>query len=135
KVLRELNLSPEHFVYPYGAVDSRTEPIVRQLFKSGFSTRSGIVSFPMNQFAIQRFSIGASTTLEQINQKTDEALVGGKLVVWVSHVRAFDRPKVEAAIEYALSQGFKFKTVTEAINEFGNLIDFDNTKIGAEGQV
>src|SRR5699024_1167639 len=38
-------------------------------------------------------------------------------------------------IEYALTKGFKFKTVTEAINEFGNIIDFDNTKIGANGQV
>ena len=135
KVLRELNLSPDHFVYPYGAVDNRTEPVVRQLFKSGFSTRSGIVSFPMNQFAIQRFSIGASTSLAQINQKTDEALAGGNLVVWVSHARNFDQPKVESAIMYALSKGFKFKTVTEAINEFGNLLDFDGTQIGANGQV
>src|SRR5690606_12888066 len=71
-------------------------------------------------------------------QLDDAASKGLGWVVFVSHVDQgewYSESYVRQIIEYALSLGFKSCTTKEGIERFGNIAQFGNNKIGADGSV
>lgn len=140
KIMRELGFNHTHLVYPFGSHNAKVREVARQYFESGFSTRKSVLETPLNQFIIPRVSADStSEKMEELKGYIDEASEKNTLLCLITHVDQFGGLDLELfgeLVDYALSKGLEFIKTSEAINEFGNLMQLnENTTISHDGKI
>lgn len=137
RVLKALGFNHRHLVYPFGTENSFVQRVASEYFDSAVHIRGGYVGRNMNQYKINRQSMD-STDFDAIKAEMDKAIETNTGLILMSHIDQYgglDLTKVRQVIEYAQNNGMKFVTLSEFIQEKGNLLQFGENKITANGDV
>ena len=137
KIMRQLGWNYKDLVFPFGAHNDQVREVARQYFRSAIDTKGGAFIPPVDQFSIPR--IGMDTIDSQsIISEINKAYENDTLIILMSHVDQYgglEESKMREVIEHALSLGGRFITGEEAINNYGNIAQFNNTIISYDGGI
>lgn len=140
--LREHGFEHNIIVYPYGGWSQAVANDTRKYYASGINIDSGssqINTAPIDTYNIQRVYIdkGVSTAKSRI----DQAIANKSLMIlgmhsWYGQDRPypFKEEELREIIEYAQAQNIEIVTLKEALQTYGNVIDFPNFKMGSNGE-
>src|SRR5699024_3775670 len=137
--LRQYGLNHRAYVQPFGRSNAITKKVERNFFSCSFRTEGtrqlNPPPFPFDMYDIERFGLGED--LSFIKSKMDEAVANNSFLTLVTHVDEFEvtDEKIITIMDYADTLGMDFISVSEMINRFGNLAQFGNTMIGANGKI
>ena len=137
RVLKALGFNHRHLVYPFGTENSFVQRIASEYFDSAVHIRGGYVGRNMNQYKINRQSMD-STDFDAIKAEMDKAIETNTGLILMSHIDQYgglDLSKVRQVIEYAQTNGMEFVTLSEFVQEKGNLLQFGENKITANGDI
>ena len=137
RVLKSLGFNHRHLVYPFGTENSFVQRIASEYFESAVHISGGYVGLNMNQYKINRQSMD-STDFDAIKAEMDKAIETKTGLILMSHIDQYgglDLSKARQVIEYAQNNGMEFVKLSEFVQEKGNLLQFGDNKITANGDV
>jgi peptidoglycan/xylan/chitin deacetylase (PgdA/CDA1 family) len=99
--LKELNLIPTLFAYPYGEFSGELIDIVQKLgFEAAIAQQSGVVDDTSDLFAIPRFPMGGGyATLEQFRSKLSMSRLDAEMLEPVNTVPVNNPPQIKVRLD------------------------------------
>src|SRR5690606_7033490 len=126
---------------PYGDNSELIQKVARRYYDYMIGTGSNMSGSPQYPSELDVYYLRRVTVeygFDFVKQQLDEAHSRGVgWVIFVSHINLewYSDQYVRQIINYAQSLGFEFVTTQEGIERMGNIAQFGDTKIGADGTI
>jgi len=131
KIIKQMGYNHRGLILPFVDNNEIIQRVARRYYDyvigSGANLGQGKPFYPgqYSNYYIRR--VRTENGFGHVKQRIDEAKVSGKAwVVLDSHIYydIYTDSYIRQIIDYALSQGFKFVTVEEGMDNFGNIVQF-----------
>lgn len=157
EILNSYGLDVNNLLLPFGATDARVQEFCRKYYRAtrvSGSGSNGIQNYtPVNMQALSSILFGdavaGSTTdaesgtivdsFEYFKYYIDQAKTKNLWLIFIMHSKTMVNngllPMLEQIVDYIQSINVDIVTMNEGLNQFGNIVDTFNFKVGADGKI
>ncbi|MCJ7840501.1 polysaccharide deacetylase family protein [Lederbergia sp. NSJ-179] len=142
QIIKSLGYNHRGLVLPFAGNNDKIQKVVRRYYDYVIGTGTGLTGRPqypgeLDNYYIRRVSVEYG--FDFVKEQLDAAKARGVAwVIFVSHVDQGDwysDAYVRQIINYTLSLGFNSISTKEGIERYGNIAQFGDNRIGADGSV